>query len=152
MGCKTRNHLQLWDDEPQAKSSRQPSHRTVTTTSHSVQQLGISYLWRRKCVSPPLEANAPRNRCFEIFEERTRAHVWSRVRQCKRTRSSSWIAATPNCAGDSATRQRTTDFHCNLQGVMFCNRSLKQTAIRLSSCEAELLRRKCMRSRTFRSC
>ena len=41
-------------------------------------------------------------------------------------------------AGDSATRQSITGFHCNLQGVMICNRSLKQTAISLSSCEAEL--------------
>ena len=40
-------------------------------------------------------------------------------------------------AGDSATRQSITRFHCTVQGVMMCNRSLKQTVISLSSCEAE---------------
>ena len=40
-------------------------------------------------------------------------------------------------AGDSATRQSVTGYHCNAQGVTMCNRSLKQTAISLSSCEAE---------------
>ena len=39
--------------------------------------------------------------------------------------------------GDSATRQSVKGFHCNVQGVTMCNRSLKQTAISLSSCEAE---------------
>ena len=40
-------------------------------------------------------------------------------------------------AGDSATRQSVTGYHCDVQNVMTCNRSLKQTAISLSSCEAE---------------
>ena len=40
-------------------------------------------------------------------------------------------------AGDSATRQSVTGYHCNVQGVTTCNRSLKQTAISLGSCEAE---------------
>ena len=40
-------------------------------------------------------------------------------------------------AGDSATRQSVTGYHCYVQGVTMCNRSLKQTAISLSSCEAE---------------
>ena len=40
-------------------------------------------------------------------------------------------------AGDSATRQSVTGNHCNVQNVTMCNRSLKQTAISLSSCEAE---------------
>ena len=40
-------------------------------------------------------------------------------------------------AGDSATRQSVTGYHCNVQGVSMCNRGLKQTAISLSSCEAE---------------
>ena len=40
-------------------------------------------------------------------------------------------------AGDSATRQSVTGHHCNVQNVLMCNRSLKQTAISLSSCEAE---------------
>ena len=40
-------------------------------------------------------------------------------------------------ASDSATRQSVTGYHCNLQNVTMCNRSLKQTAISLSSCEAE---------------
>ena len=40
-------------------------------------------------------------------------------------------------AGDSATRQSVTGYHCNVQGVTMCNRSLKQAAISLSSCEAE---------------
>ena len=40
-------------------------------------------------------------------------------------------------AGDSATRQSVTGYHCDVQNVTTCNRSLKQTAIRLSSCEAE---------------
>ena len=40
-------------------------------------------------------------------------------------------------AGDSATRQSVPGYHCNVQGVTMCNRSLKQTAISLSSCEAE---------------
>ena len=40
-------------------------------------------------------------------------------------------------AGDSATRQSVTGYHCNVQNVTMCNRSLKQTAISLSSCEAE---------------
>ena len=40
-------------------------------------------------------------------------------------------------AGDSATRQCVTGFHCNVQNVTMCIRSLKQTAISLSSCEAE---------------
>ena len=38
---------------------------------------------------------------------------------------------------DSATRQSVTGFHCNVQGVTMRNRSLKQTAISLSSCQAE---------------
>ena len=40
-------------------------------------------------------------------------------------------------AGDSATRQSVTGYHCHVQNVTMCNRSLKQTAISLSSCEAE---------------
>ena len=40
-------------------------------------------------------------------------------------------------AADSATRQRVTGYHCDVQNVTMCNRSLKQTAISLSSCEAE---------------
>ena len=40
-------------------------------------------------------------------------------------------------AGDSATRQSVTGYHCNVQNVTMCNRSLKQTAISLGSCEAE---------------
>ena len=41
-------------------------------------------------------------------------------------------------AGDLATRQSVTGYHCDVQNVTMCNRSLKQTAISLSSCEAEL--------------
>ena len=40
-------------------------------------------------------------------------------------------------AVDSATRQSVEGYHCNAQNVTMCNRSLKQTAISLSSCEAE---------------
>ena len=40
-------------------------------------------------------------------------------------------------AGDSATRRSVTGYHCDVQNVTMCNRSLKQTAISLSSCEAE---------------
>ena len=40
-------------------------------------------------------------------------------------------------AGDSATRQSVTGYHCDVQNVTMCNRSLKQTATSLSSCEAE---------------
>ena len=40
-------------------------------------------------------------------------------------------------AGDSATRQSVTGYYCDVQSVTMCNRSLKQTAISLSSCEAE---------------
>ena len=40
-------------------------------------------------------------------------------------------------AGESATRQSVTRYHCNVQNVTMCNRSLEQTAISLSSCEAE---------------
>ena len=40
-------------------------------------------------------------------------------------------------AGDSATLQSVTGYHCDVQNVTMCNRSLKQTAISLSSCEAE---------------
>ena len=39
---------------------------------------------------------------------------------------------------DSATRQSVTGYHCNVKNVTMCNRSLEQTAISLSSCEAEL--------------
>ena len=45
--------------------------------------------------------------------------------------------SNPDWAGDSATRQNVTGYHCNVQNVTMCNRSLKQTAISLSSCEAE---------------
>ena len=40
-------------------------------------------------------------------------------------------------AGDSATRQSVTGYHCDVRNVTMCNRSLKQTAISLSSFEAE---------------
>ena len=40
-------------------------------------------------------------------------------------------------AGESATRQSVTGYHCDVQNVTMCNRSLKQTAISLSSSEAE---------------
>ena len=40
-------------------------------------------------------------------------------------------------AGDSATRQSVTGYHCFVQNVTMCNQSLKQTAISLSLCEAE---------------
>ena len=40
-------------------------------------------------------------------------------------------------AGDSATRQSVTGYHCNVQNMTMCNRSLKQTGISLSLCEAE---------------
>ena len=38
---------------------------------------------------------------------------------------------------DSVTRKSVTGHHCNVQEVRMCNRSLKQTAVSLSSCEAE---------------
>ena len=44
-------------------------------------------------------------------------------------------------ARDSASRQSVTGYHCNLQGVTMCNRSLKLTAISFISCEAELVLR-----------
>ena len=40
-------------------------------------------------------------------------------------------------AEDSATLQSVTGYHCDVQNVTMCNRSLKQTAISLSSCEAQ---------------
>ena len=40
-------------------------------------------------------------------------------------------------AGDSATRHSVTGYHCNVQNATMCSRSLKQTAISLSSCEEE---------------
>ena len=40
-------------------------------------------------------------------------------------------------AGDSATRRSVTGYHCDVQNVTKCIRSLKQTAISLRSCEAE---------------
>ena len=40
-------------------------------------------------------------------------------------------------ACDSATRQSVTGYHCDVQKVTMCNRSLLQTAISLSPCEAE---------------
>ena len=40
-------------------------------------------------------------------------------------------------AGDSARRQSVTGYQCDVQNVTLCNRSLKQTAISLSSCEAD---------------
>ena len=40
-------------------------------------------------------------------------------------------------AGDSATRQTVRGYHCYWQNVTMCSRSLKKTAISLSSCEAE---------------
>ena len=53
-------------------------------------------------------------------------------------------------AGDSATRQSVTGYHCDVQNVTKCNRSLKQTKISLSACEAEkVLRSQCLRRRTL---
>ena len=40
-------------------------------------------------------------------------------------------------AGDQATRQSVTGYLCNVQDVTLCNWGPKQTAISLSSCEAE---------------
>ena len=40
-------------------------------------------------------------------------------------------------ADDLATRQSVTGYHCDVQNVTRCNRSLKQNAISVSSCEAE---------------
>ena len=40
-------------------------------------------------------------------------------------------------AGGPATRQSAAGCHCDVQKVTLCNRSLKQTAISHSSCEAE---------------
>ena len=40
-------------------------------------------------------------------------------------------------AGDSATRQSVTGYYYDVQNVTMCNRILKQTAVSLSSCEAE---------------
>ena len=40
-------------------------------------------------------------------------------------------------ASDSATRQSVTGHHCDVQNVTMCNRSPKQTAISLTSREAE---------------
>ena len=40
-------------------------------------------------------------------------------------------------AGASSTRQSVAGHHCNVQGAMVCDRSLKLTAISLSSCESE---------------
>ena len=39
--------------------------------------------------------------------------------------------------GDSATRQSVAGYHCDVQNVTMCNRSPKQTAISVSSCEAQ---------------
>ena len=41
-------------------------------------------------------------------------------------------------ADDSATRQSVTGYHCDVQNVTLCNRSLKQAAISLSSCGESL--------------
>ena len=40
-------------------------------------------------------------------------------------------------ASESAIRQSVTGYHCDAQNVTLFNRSLKQTGISLSSCEAE---------------
>ena len=40
-------------------------------------------------------------------------------------------------AGNFATRQSVTGYQCDVQNATMCNRSLKQTAISLTSCEAE---------------
>ena len=48
------------------------------------------------------------------------------------------LVAVTQIGPESATRQSVTGYHCNVQGVTKCNRSLKQTAISFSSCEAEL--------------
>ena len=50
-------------------------------------------------------------------------------------------------AGGSATRQFVTGYHCTVQGVPIRNRSLKQTVISLSSCEAQILRNQYLRGR-----
>ena len=38
---------------------------------------------------------------------------------------------------DSMTRQSVTGYHCDVQGLTMCHRSLKQTATSLNSCGAE---------------
>ena len=55
-------------------------------------------------------------------------------------------------AGHSATRPSVTVYHCNVQGVMLSNRSLKQTAISLSSCEAEFYVASACAGELFVSC
>ena len=40
-------------------------------------------------------------------------------------------------ARHSSTRQSATGNQCNAQGVLLCDKGLKQTATSLSSCEAE---------------
>ena len=47
------------------------------------------------------------------------------------------VLSDSDWAGDSATRQSVTGYQCDVQNVTMCNRSLKQSAISLSSCEAE---------------
>ena len=62
--------------------------------------------------------------------ESKRAMVQNKLLELVRRSDSDW-------AGDSATRQSATGYHCDVQNVTMCNRSLKQTALSLSSCEAE---------------
>ena len=50
-------------------------------------------------------------------------------------------------AGDSPTRQSVTGYDCDVQNVTMCNRSLKQTAISFSSCEAQFYTAQCLRQR-----
>ena len=51
-------------------------------------------------------------------------------------------------AGDSATRQSVTGYHCDVQNVTMCNRSLKQNSDQSQFMRSRVLRSQCLRRRT----
>ena len=101
----------------------------------AVGKLIFMALWRQICNSPfhtiPQSHNREqaRSETVDTISQRHAQHL-----TCLRLEpggNSDWV-------GDSATRQSVTEYHCNVQGVTMCNRSLKQTAVSFISCEAEL--------------
>ena len=81
-----------------------------------------------------------RSETVDTISQRHATHLFFVLNRAKWFQQVCWKLvgrSDSDWAGDSPTRQSVTGYHCDVQNVTMCNRSLKQTAISFSSCEAQ---------------
>ena len=116
-------------EPPENSSSWHLGNKTCNSPSNN---------YPHKSSTPRQKASAQWNSWCDISKARnTPVFVLNRAKWIKKVCWKIIGRSDSDWAGDSATRQSVTGHHCDVQNVTMCHRSLQQTAISLSSCEAD---------------